>query len=314
MPDAENETHDANDADDLDAVEPWDAPGPLEPRVLPEGAQADPVTAALLMLRRYGGLLEPPVASPWYGAVRDGMCGAHGLAGAMLRFGYGEGDDEVEPYQVGFVRQDVADALQEIADGAFPRDETVELVLELARAVYDVVAAPGDPAPFDAACALADRLGGEQERASRSRDLAELAAARAEGRTADTLAMQERDEACARAFADRARDDLRRRGHRFGAVLAGLPMPVSEDGLDLVREIAAAMGSRFGISDEEAATRLAHYFASWDLTDDSEAGALGYIGHQTPEEWAGSIYLGLDFHEVQPGADLSGHEPRPLPE
>ncbi|MFF2780591.1 hypothetical protein ACFVU3_37565 [Streptomyces sp. NPDC058052] len=305
MPDAGN---------DVDAAEPWDAPGPLEPRVLPEGAQNDLVAAALLMLCRYGALLEPPVASPWYGSVRDALCRARQTAGAMLRFGYGEGEDQVEPYQVGFVRQDLADALGEFAGVAHPQEESVALVLSLARAVYDFAAAPGEPALFDAACALAERLGGEPEGAARSRDLAELAAARAAGRTADTEAMRERDEAYARAFADRAVNALRACGHRFGAVLAGLPVPVSGDGLGLMREIAAAMGSRFGIADEEAAARLAHYFADWDLTDESEAGALDYIGHQKPGEWAGSIYLGLDFHQVQPGADLSGHAPRPLPE
>ncbi|MFE5909425.1 hypothetical protein ACFQ6B_10115 [Streptomyces wedmorensis] len=306
MPDADN---------DMDAVDPWDAPGPLEPRVLPEGAQADLVTAALLMLRRYGSLLEPPAASPWYGSVRNGMCRAHATAGAMLRFGYGEGDDEVEPYQVGFARQDLADALDDITGGSAPREELVESILELARSVYDFVAAPGDASLFETTRALADRLaGGAEEPALQARDLADLAAAREAGRAPDTEAMAARDEAYAQAFADRVRDELRARGHRFGTVLTGLPVPASETGLDLVREIVAAMAARFGISDEEAATRAVAYLSGWDLTDESDAGALDYIGHQTPEEWAGSIYLGLDFHEVQPDADLSGHKPRPLPE
>jgi hypothetical protein len=126
--------------------------------------------------------------------------------------------------------------------------------------------------------------------------------------------MSERDEEYAQRFAERVREGLRARGHRIGTVLTGLPVPACEEGLDLVREIVAAMASRFGISDEEAVLRVTHYFKDWDLTDDSDTGDLLYIGHQTPVEWAGSIYLGLDFHEVQPDADLSGHEPRPLPQ
>ncbi|WP_318215950.1 hypothetical protein [Streptomyces sp. SCL15-6] len=311
MPDAENDAH---TGDDTDAVDPWDAPGPLEPRVLPQGTQADLVTAALLTVGRCCAALEPPAASPWYGSVRDGLCRAHDTAGAMLRFGYGEGEDQVEPYQVGFARDDLALAVEDFAGGSVPRDETVGLLLDLARAVYDFVAEPGDTELFDAACALADRLGGEQERTLRSRDLAELAAAREAGRTPDTRAMSERDEEYAQRFAERIREGLRARGHRIGAVLTGLPVPACEEGLDLVREIVAAMASRFGISDEEAVLRVTHYFKDWDLTDDSDTGDLLYIGHQTPVEWAGSIYLGLDFHEVQPDADLSGHEPRPLPQ
>ncbi|CAL9330404.1 hypothetical protein [Streptomyces sp. Tu 3180] len=56
-----------------------------------------------------------------------------------------------------------------------------------------------------------------------------------------------------------------------------------------------------------------HYSADWDLTSDSGTGDLRHIGHQMPGERAGSIHLGLDFHEVQADADLSGHEPWPLP-
>ncbi|MFD7704539.1 hypothetical protein [Streptomyces caelestis] len=149
--------------------------------------------------------------------------------------------------------------------------------------------------------------------ALRSGNLAEPAAARAAGRTPGTRAMSDRDEAYARAFADRVGDDLRARGHRFGTVLTGRPVPFREEGLDPVREIVAAMAGRFRISDEEALIRVTDYFADGALTDGSETGDLLRIGHRMPGEWAGSIYPGLDFHEVQPDADLSGHKPLPLP-
>ncbi|MFJ3234272.1 hypothetical protein [Streptomyces sp. NPDC086787] len=46
-----------------------------------------------------------------------------------------------------------------------------------------------------------------------------------------------------------------------------MTIPVSDEGLDLMREIAASMVARFKISDDEAVVRGTAYFDGWNLTD-----------------------------------------------
>ncbi|MEE1753047.1 hypothetical protein [Streptomyces sp. SP18CS02] len=96
--------------------------------------------------------------------------------------------------------------------------------------------------------------------------------------------------------------------------LREFPVPVIEEAADLVRHIVAAMAGRFGAPEDEALVRVLAFFEGWDLTDDSEVGTLAFIGHQSPDEWAGSIYFGLDFHEVRPGMDPSALTPGPMPD
>ncbi|PVC74461.1 hypothetical protein [Streptomyces sp. CS081A] len=86
---------------------------------------------------------------------------------------------------------------------------------------------------------------------------------------------------------------------------------MSERGAELVRAITAAMAGRFRVSEEEAGRRVFAYFSDLNLTDESDMGDLNYIEHQGPDQWAGSIYLGLEFHEVRWDVDLSVRTPVP---
>ncbi|MEV6326297.1 hypothetical protein [Streptomyces sp. NPDC051909] len=296
--------------------QPEDGPERLEPAGFPKGAQGDRVRAAALLVVRYCSLLEPVVATPWFGPVRNCLTRARGTAEILLRQGYGP-EGPVSAFDIGLTRW-MLRGVTELPEAARRPEVSVDGQRALARAVYDVIADPADEERFAEACALAERLAGPEqaaeERAHRARDLAELAAARESGREPDAEALWARGDAFARRHADRLRAELRARGHHIGEMMTDFPVPVTERGADTVRHIVAALAGRFGVSEEEARIRVFDYFADWDLTDESEVGDLDYIGHQTPEEWAGRIYLGLEFHEVGPAADLSGHAPWPLPE
>ncbi|GAA3376766.1 hypothetical protein GCM10020367_49740 [Streptomyces sannanensis] len=297
-----------------DDDEEQDGPEALEPAAFPEGEQADRVLAAALLAVRYTSLLEPPVASPWVGPVRNGLVRAHSTAVAMLREGYGP-DGGVDAFDIGLTRWILA-GVTELPEAVRRPEEHVDGQRELARLVFDVVVHPDDEARFSEACALAERLAGPEaaeERELLAGDLADLAAARGSGRRPDGEALWERADAFARRYADRVRAELRARGHHIGEVMTDFPVPVSERGAEIARLVVASMAGRFGVSEEEARVRVFAFFSDWDLTDESEIGDLDYIGHQTPEEWAGSIYLGLEFHEVQTAADLGGRTPTPLP-
>ncbi|WMX45620.1 hypothetical protein RGF97_13215 [Streptomyces roseicoloratus] len=316
FPEFDDEFPEFDEDDEDDDEEPEDGPEALEPAAFPEGAQEDRVRAAALMVVRYCSLLLPVVATPWFGPVRNCLIRAHGTAELLLREGYGP-DGAVGAFDIGLTRW-ILKGVTELPEAARRPEESVDGQRELARAAYDVVADPADEERFAEACALAERLAGPEfvaeERELRARDLAELAEAREGGREPDTEALWARADAFAGRYADRLRTELRAAGHHIGEEMTDFPVPVTERGADTVRHIVAALAGRFGVSEEEARVRVFAYFADWDLTDESEVGDLDHIGHQTPEEWAGRIYLGLEFHEVGPAADLSGHEPWPLPE
>ncbi|MFD5324009.1 hypothetical protein [Streptomyces sp. NPDC127092] len=307
---------DDDEDDDEDGDEPEDGPERLEPAAFPEGPQWDRVRAAALLVVRYCSLLEPPVATPWVGPVRNALIRARSTAEVLLREGYGP-DGEISAWDIGLTRW-ILRGVTGLPEAVRRPEESVDGQQALARAVYDVIADPSGEERFAEACALAERLAGPElaaeERALLARDLAELAAARENGREPDAEALWARGDAFARRYADRLRAELRAAGHHIGEVMTDFPVAVSERGADLARDIVASLAGRFGVSEEEARVRVFAYFSDWDLTDESDMGDLDYIGHQTPEEWAGRIYLGLEFHEVRPGADLSGHEPVPLPE
>ncbi|MES9805177.1 hypothetical protein [Streptomyces cinereoruber] len=291
-------------------------PEALEPAAFPGGAQEDRVLAAALLAVRHTALFVPVVASPWVGPVRDALVRAHSTAVVMLREGYGPGG-EVGAFDIGLTRWMLAGAAG-LPEAVRRPEEAVDGQLELARAVFDAVAHPDDGERFAGACAAAERLAGPavaEERALRARDLAGLAAAREAGRRPDGPALEARSAVFGRERADRVRAELRARGHRIGEATAGLPatvpVPVSERGAELVRAITAAMAGRFRVSEEEAGRRVFAYFSDLNLTDESDMGDLNYIEHQGPDQWAGSIYLGLEFHEVRWDVDLSVRTPVP---
>ncbi|MGW3557065.1 hypothetical protein ACWDNT_06770 [Streptomyces sp. NPDC000963] len=307
---------DEDDEDDDEAEDDDEQNGPeaLEPVAFPEGAQRDRVLAAALLAVRHTALFEPVVASPWVGPVRDALVRSHSTAVVMVREGYGP-DGEVGAFDIGLTRWMLA-GLAELPEAVRRPEEAVDGQVELARAVFDAVAHPDDEDRFAGACALAERLAGpaaEEERALRARDLADLAAAREAGRRPDGAALEERSAVFGRERADRVRAELRARGHRIGEVLTDFPVPVTERGAEVVRAIVAEMAGRFRVSEEEAARRVFAYFSDMDLTDESDMGDLDYIDHQKPDQWAGGIYLGLEFHEVRWDVDLSGRTPVPLP-
>ncbi|WP_330240281.1 hypothetical protein [Streptomyces sp. NBC_00525] len=268
------------------------------------------------MVVRYCSLLLPVVATPWFGPVRNCLIRAHGTAELLVREGYGP-DGAVRAFDIGLTRW-MMRGVTELPEAARRPEESVDGQRELARAAFDVVADPADEERFAEVCALTERLAGPEfvaeERELRARDLAELAEARESGREPDTEALWARADAFAGRYADRLRAELRAAGHHIGEVMTDFPVPVTERGADTVRHIVAALAGRFGVSEEEARVRVFAYFEDWDLTDESEIGDLDFIDHQMPEEWAGRIYLGLEFHEVGAATDLSGHEPWPLPE
>lgn len=281
----------------------------LAPSRGPQGAEADRVAVAMLLVRRYCALFERVAVSPWYGPVRDGLNHARSGAGWLLDHGYGyDPAAEGEGREcVGQVRDDLRlPATEEIR----PYEPEVAALVELARKAFDFAAAPERADDFAVLCALADRLE-DQEGRLRAEDLAALMAARESGAPPAGATRRELAEPGALAWADRLRETLRGRGHHFGRELTDFPMPVTDFGKDLLRETAAAMAARFGLSDEEAATRTYRAFRDQDLTDEE---TLLFIGHQLAEEWAVNIYLGVPLHEIDLDADLSGYEPRPLPE
>ncbi|WP_030208796.1 hypothetical protein [Streptomyces bikiniensis] len=312
---------DGDDGDDGDeGADEQDGPEALEPVAFPGGAQEDRVLAAALLAVRHTALLAPVAASPWVGPVRDALVRAHSTAVVMLREGYGPGG-EVGAFDIGLTRWMLAGAAG--LPGAVRRPEAaVDGQLELARAVFDAVAHPGDGERFAGACELAERLAGPaaaEERALRARDLADLAAAREAGRRPDGAALEARSAVFGRVRADRVRAELRARGHRIGEVTtdfpvtatATAPVPVSERGAEVVRAIVAEMAGRFRVSEEEARRRVLAHFSDLDLADESDMGDLDHIDHQKPDQWAGSIYLGLEFHEVRWDVDLSTRTPVP---
>ncbi len=206
--------------------------------------------------------------------------------------------------------------LAELPEAVRRPEEAVDGQVELARAVFDAVAHPDDEDRFAGACALAERLAGpaaEEERALRAG-------------TSPTSRRRGRPAAGRRRGAGGAFGRLRPGaggpgaggaagpGHRIGEVMTDFPVPVTERGAEVVRAIVAEMAGRFRVSEEEAARRVFAYFSDMDLTDESDMGDLDWIDHQKPDQWAGSIYLGLEFHEVGWDADLSGRTPVPLPE
>ncbi|MFI9120514.1 hypothetical protein ACIGW0_14125 [Streptomyces bikiniensis] len=65
------------------------------------------------------------------------------------------------------------------------------------------------------------------------------------------------------------------------------------------------------MSEEEARRRALAYFSDLDLTGESDTGDLDHVDHRKPDQWTGSIHLGLEFHEVRWDVDLSTRTPVP---
>ena len=66
-------------------------------------------------------------------------------------------------------------------------------------------------------------------------------------------------------------------------------LPATDEALAYVREIAAAMRGFSGIATEEAAGRIADFWAGQSFRTEDETGALF---HQRPQSWAKTIYYG----------------------